>query len=162
MKCEVIKVQNVIRHPGADRLSFVVINNKPVVFDSSEIREGDTAVYIPVGAKVPVHRSEFDWLQCRMDGYHRVKPMGKRGIVSHGILIPAPLALKRYWSDGVNASELLGVKFDEQIRDIRTTNPRFRYALLAGMALAVLTILSMPLPFSIPIACVVLYVAAFR
>lgn len=100
-KVQVLRINEVLEHPNADRLNlnkigdYITISNKHED-GSARYKAGDLVVYIPEAAIVP------DWLLQKMgfwneaenkgslsgkDG-NRVKAMKLRGIVSQGIMYP--------------------------------------------------------------------------
>lgn len=97
--CEVMKIDEVYKHPEADRLSIVKVRGYNCISNLNEdgtprYKAGDLAVYIPEGAVMP------EWLLQKMDFWkdgkgmlagskgNRVKAIKLRGIVSQGILYP--------------------------------------------------------------------------
>jgi len=97
--CEVMTIDEVYKHPEADRLSIVKVRGYNCISNLKDDGEprykaGDLAVYIPEGAVLP------EWLLQKMgfwkDGKgmlagskgNRVKAIKLRGIVSQGILYP--------------------------------------------------------------------------
>jgi RNA ligase (TIGR02306 family) len=101
--CPVVRVAEVVDHPGADRLSIVKLEGLGYTCISAKIsdgspryREGDYVVYIPSAAVLP------EWLLKSMEFWNaetgkgmlagtdgnRVKPLRLRGVFSEGILFP--------------------------------------------------------------------------
>lgn len=98
-KCEVVKVDDVIKHPNADRLTIVKIKGFNCISNLKEdgsrrYNPGDLVVYIPEAAVVP------DWLLQKMGFWdqgmgtlsgsrkNRVKIVKLRGEYSQGIMMP--------------------------------------------------------------------------
>jgi len=98
---KVVKIDDVVDHPDADRLTVVKIGGFNCIANKKEdgswrYQGGDMVVYIPEGAVVP------DWLLKHMGFWNdekdtgglagskgnRVKAMKLRGIFSQGILLP--------------------------------------------------------------------------
>lgn len=82
------------RHPNADTLSFVnVFGGYTCVVRTQDWQDVKYGAYIPPDSLVDTSRPEFGFLatKARADGLHRVKAMKLRGIVSFGLMIPAPL-----------------------------------------------------------------------
>ncbi len=100
------------KHPNADALSIVRPFGYQCVVKTADWREGQLAAYVPPDYVVPLDRPEFAWLKD-MKGVvkegateHRIKVKKFRGVMSQGLLCPAPEGLK----PGDNAIEALGVK----------------------------------------------------
>ena len=102
--CPVVRVAEVIDHPGADRLSIVRLEGLGYLCISGKLedgspryRAGDWVVYIPSAAVLP------EWLLKSMEFWNeetgkgtlagadgnRVKPLRLRGVFSEGLLYPA-------------------------------------------------------------------------
>ena len=100
-KCEVVKIDDVIRHPNADSLIICKIGGYDCI--SSDIspgveryKKGDYVVYIPEGAVLP------EWMLKQMGFWNeekgigmlsgkqgnRVKAIKLRGVVSQGVMYP--------------------------------------------------------------------------
>ena len=80
-------------HPNADTLSFVnVFGGYTCVVRTQDWQDVKLGAYIPPDSLVDTSRPEFLFLaaKARSDGLHRVKAMKLRGIVSFGLMIPAP------------------------------------------------------------------------
>lgn len=106
------------KHPNADRLSIVRFEGWQVCTESSQWREGDFGAYIPPDSLVPVDRPEFAFLLKDAKNYGekkmaRIKAKKLRGVVSFGLLIPAPPGSK----PGDNVMEALGVEhYDPEVK----------------------------------------------
>lgn len=99
-KCEVVEVK-LTKHPNADALSIVPIYGYTCVVRSEDWKDGDLGVYIPPDSVVDnITRPEFSWLDKP-----RVKAKKLRGVVSYGLLIPAPAGAQL----GEDWAEKLGV-----------------------------------------------------
>lgn len=133
----VVKINNVEKHPNADRLTLVHIGGYRCVANLNDdgswrYNAGDLVVYIPEGAVVPewILRRGF-WDEKNNKGMlagpegNRVKAIKLRNVISQGILFPVCTDEKNsfieVWNDeiksyekrlvkeGDNVSELLGV-----------------------------------------------------
>jgi tRNA-binding EMAP/Myf-like protein len=95
-KVEVVRLQEITKHPGADKLSITTIHDGyPCIIKTGDFKPGDLAVYIPVDALVPVSRPEFAFLdEGKSKAQYRIKARRLRGIFSMGLLIPAPEGAK--------------------------------------------------------------------
>lgn len=94
---DVIRVHDVLPHPNADKLEIINVFGYTVCVGKGQFKPGDLAVYIPPDYEVPVEREEFAFLRERSKGkpYYRLRVTKMRGIISQGILIPAPDMLYR-------------------------------------------------------------------
>jgi predicted RNA-binding protein with EMAP domain len=61
--CEVVEVKGLMKHPNADTLSITPVFGYPVVVRTTDFKEGDKAVYVPVDAIVPLENTKFSFLQ---------------------------------------------------------------------------------------------------
>lgn len=101
--CPVVRVAEVIDHPGADRLSIVRLEGLGYTCISGKLEDGsprykagDYVVYIPGAAVLPEYLlKEMDfWNEETGKGTlagangDRVKPLKLRGIFSEGVLYP--------------------------------------------------------------------------
>ena len=88
---------NLEKHPNADSLSIVRINEYTAVVRTSDWLGKNKAAYIEPDYVVPCDRPEFDFLKTSfkpiensgVKGY-RIKAKRLRGIVSMGLLVPCP------------------------------------------------------------------------
>jgi RNA ligase (TIGR02306 family) len=100
-KVEVVEVK-LLPHPNADTLSVVkVFGGYSVCVRSADWQDGALGAYIPPDSIVDSSRPEFAFLA----GHERIKVKKLRGIVSMGLLVPAPAGAKL----GDNVAELFGV-----------------------------------------------------
>lgn len=122
-KVEVVPVR-LERHPNADRLSVVKVFGYTVCTGTAEwlarpmadfehAGEGPyrLGAYVPPDSLCPINRPEFTFLadQDKGDGFARIKAKKLRGVVSFGLLVPAPPGSKI----GDNVADILGVKHYE-------------------------------------------------
>jgi RNA ligase (TIGR02306 family) len=94
-------------HPNADSLSIVRIHGWQVVVRTDNWKDGDRAAYITPDSLVDPRRPEFDFLAPKdapADKPVRIAVRKLRGIMSHGLLVPAPGA-----TVGDDLAEALGV-----------------------------------------------------
>lgn len=91
------------RHENADSLSVVDIDGYSCVIRTEDWVGRSKAVYIPPDSLVEAKRPEFAFLakDVRADGYVRVKARKLRGVLSFGLLVPAPddAVLGEDWAD---------------------------------------------------------------
>jgi len=111
---EVIRISEIIEHQNADALEVVMNGLYPVCVRKGEFKIGDTAIYIPIDAEVPVDESEFSFLKKSISRTHeRIKAKRLRGVFSMGLLVPN----KRGFSVGQNVQEEMKVlKWEEPMK----------------------------------------------
>lgn len=82
------------KHPNADTLSVInVFGGYNCIVRTQDWSGVERGAYIPPDSLVDTSRPEFLFLasKARSDGLHRVKAMKLRGVVSFGLMIPAPI-----------------------------------------------------------------------
>ncbi len=102
-------------HPNADSLSIVRVGGWTVCVRTVDWQGKELGAYIPPDNVVP-DRPEFAFL----DGHRRIRARKLRGVVSHGLLMPAPQGSKV--GDDVTAA--LGVIAYEPPADVLTGGVR--------------------------------------
>lgn len=95
-------------HPNADSLSIVKVYGYQVCAKTEDWKDVGAAVYIVPDSLVDVRRPEFSFLaqDANTDGKARIKAKKLRGVVSYGLLVPAPAGAKL----GDDLAEQLGVE----------------------------------------------------
>lgn len=80
------------KHPNADRLSVATIFGFTCVVATDQWAGHDKAAYLPPDSTVDVSREEFSFLakDAKADGKARIKAKKLRGVLSFGLLVPAP------------------------------------------------------------------------
>lgn len=120
-KVEVVRITNLQKHPGADRLSIVNVHGDAngggypvIVANDVGHKVGDLAIYIPVDSLVPASDPRFSFLvpepvrkdemtdaqwaarqeryQKDLAGTARIKARKLRGVFSMGLIIPLELS----------------------------------------------------------------------
>lgn len=86
----VIRVDNLRKHPNADALDIIQIGQYQTVVRKGTFSIGDLAVFIEPDYVVPTYREEFKFLARDNKLEHRLKAVRLRGEISHGLLIPIP------------------------------------------------------------------------
>src|SRR5438128_12699518 len=104
-RVEVVPVK-LRRHENADSLSIVDIFGYTVCVRTADWKDGDFGAYIPPDSVVP-DTPEFAFLA----GKTRIKAKRLRGVVSFGLLMPAPPGGKI----GDDVAELMGVTHYEPL-----------------------------------------------
>jgi RNA ligase (TIGR02306 family) len=97
------------KHPNADRLSVAKVWGYDVVTATDQWTGlPQLAAYIPPDSTVDVNRPEFSFLvkDAKADGRARVKGKRLRGVLSFGLLVPAPAGAQV----GDDVTELLDVR----------------------------------------------------
>jgi len=102
---EVVKIGAIEKHPNADTLSVTKIGEYPIIIRSTDFKEGDLAIYVPVDAVVPLEHPPFSFLKKP-----RIKAMKLRGVFSMGLLLP----ISEGMIEGQNVAETLGIKKYEE------------------------------------------------
>ncbi len=81
------------KHPNADSLSICnVFGGYTCVLRTEDWKGVEFGAYLPPDSVVDTSRPEFAFLipKAKADGTHRVKAMKLRGVVSFGLMVPAP------------------------------------------------------------------------
>jgi RNA ligase (TIGR02306 family) len=104
---EVCKVDNVIKHPNADKLSIVTVKGWQCIVSLNQYKEGDLVVYCPPDSIIPpalieIYKLEF----LKKNG--KVGTIKLRGIVSQGLILNVGPELGCY-KCGENVAEKLGI-----------------------------------------------------
>ncbi len=116
-KVEVIKINELLKHENADTLSKIKIYDYTCIVQTSGWKIGDLAAWVPPDSIVKTTRPEFAFLakKAKADGTIRIRTMKLRGIVSYGLLVPAPEGMK----EGDDAAEILGVEhYDPDVENL--------------------------------------------
>jgi len=110
--CEVVQIGKFGKHPNADTLSITHVYDFPVIFKTGDFKEGDSAIYFPVDAMLPV-RPEFAFIwqdkENPTERQRSIKAKKLRGIFSMGLFMPTKLFGLDHCEFGVNVAEILGV-----------------------------------------------------
>jgi len=101
------------KHPNADSLVIQCVYGYQVCLRSSDWEGIELGAYIQPDSVVDTDRPEFSWLKgpnfrTAIEGdtrYHRVCAMRLRGVVSYGLMVPAPAGAV----EGDDVSGILGV-----------------------------------------------------
>ena len=104
---EVIQIQEIKKHPNADRLEIIPVGNWQCVVQSGIWNVGDRAVYVQPDYMVPTSIPEFSFLSEKE--IYRLKAVRLRGEVSYGVLVPVPEIVKDA-PVGSNVMEALGIQ----------------------------------------------------
>lgn len=109
-------------HPNADSLSIVRIYNFQVLVKTEDWLNRKVGVYIQPDSMVDVTRPEFSFLKKDENDVkpQRIKVKRLRGVVSMGLLVPAPEGVEI----GTDVAEMLGVGHYEPITEEERTEGR--------------------------------------
>lgn len=88
-RVEVVPVR-LERHPNADQLSIAQIYGFSCVVRTADWLDGKLGAYIPPDSLVDTDRPEFAFLKSGDKKWARIKARKLRGVVSFGLLVPAP------------------------------------------------------------------------
>jgi RNA ligase (TIGR02306 family) len=130
----IVKIDDVIAHPNADKLEIVVIGGWQCVVVIGRHKKGDLAVYCEIDSLVPVTHPEFAFLGEKGENiktlnelnYCRIKTMRLRKELSQGLIIHVPDKLK-HLAVGTDVSTELGIlkyaKPSEKVSSSAFENP---------------------------------------
>lgn len=111
--CQVVRIENVVKHPDADALSIAtVLGNYPVIIKLDQYKQGDLATYIAIDSMVDISKPEFSFLERP-----RIRARKLRGIYSQGLLVDAPEGFK----EGDSVLDHFGLKkyvYPEEVEDL--------------------------------------------
>ncbi len=111
LKIEVVEIDNVIKHPNADRLDICTIKGWECVSGRGQFLVGEKAVYIPIDSILPeeLEAKVFGNSKIKLNK-HRVRTIRIRGAVSQGLLVPLEtLGIKETVKVGSDLTGELGV-----------------------------------------------------
>lgn len=119
---KVVKIDNILPHPNADRLEIAKIMGFDVIVAKQKFKKGDLAAYIPEASIVPDHVASEIGVLGKLDGKkkNRVKIVALRGVYSQGLLYPIS---KIDENSGIinisknNTSNMKVVTLDEDVSD---------------------------------------------
>lgn len=119
---QIVQLNNIRKHPDADRLRIVSINFSDVIIGET-MKEGDIAVYFPVECQINSDFLSFTNsfahpeknADLKTKGYFndagRVRAVKLRGIPSIGCLFPLS-ELEKFLATTFNTENLIGLEFD--------------------------------------------------
>jgi RNA ligase (TIGR02306 family) len=103
---EVCKVEDIIKHPNADRLSIVRVKGWNCIVGLDQYKIGDLVVFVPPDCIIPPNLIEkYNLEYLRHDG--RTRNVKLRGSISQGLILDLPEEKK--WRLGDDASNFLGI-----------------------------------------------------
>jgi RNA ligase (TIGR02306 family) len=140
LKVEVVKIDDVLNHPNADRLSIAVVKGWNCVVGKDSFKAGDIAVYIPIDAVLPPELEAKLFPPDSKIKLHnsRIKTIKIRGAISQGLLVSVEEVDLEGCLVGEDAAEYLGItKYEPPVKSLpglfgkpsarkRPENPEFR------------------------------------
>jgi len=128
---EVCKVEDIIKHPNADRLSITKVKGWNCIVGLDQYKIGDLVVFVPPDCIIPQNLiEEYKLEYLRKDG--RTKNVKLRGFISQGLILDLP---KGNWKEGDDVANIFGIskweppepKFYKQIKQTskKKINPNF-------------------------------------
>ena len=103
---EICKVEEIFKHPNADRLSVVRIKNWFCIVGLDQYKVGDLVVFCPPDSIIPNNLIEkYNLEYLKHNG--RVGTTKLRGYLSQGLVMDLP---EGNWYEGDDVSELLGIQ----------------------------------------------------
>jgi RNA ligase (TIGR02306 family) len=102
---EVCKVDNIIKHPNADKLSIVTIKGWNCIVGLDQYKQGDLIVFVPPDSVIPQNLIEkYQLTYLKKDG--RVTSTRLRGLLSQGLVLDLP---EGKWKEGDDLSKVLNI-----------------------------------------------------
>jgi len=128
---EVCKVDNIIKHPNADKLSIVTIKGWQCIVGLDQYKVGDLVVYCPPDSVIPENLIEKYGLTYLKNG-GRIGTVKLRKYLSEGLILSLP---EGKYKVGDNVAEVLGItkwqppepSFNKQANPVskKKQNPNF-------------------------------------
>jgi hypothetical protein len=159
----VVKLGTISKHPNADTISITEVEGCPVIVRTTDFKEGDLAVYIPVESLIPEDR---EWVKTYCshlkfkNGVHRLKAVRLRQIFSMGMLVPigalGPGPTPGHGPDGTDVSLALGItKYEEPEAtyqpEQREKKPKTLWQRFVSWARKKLGLVKKPIPRLMPV-----------
>lgn len=121
--CNIFKVPTLQKHDNADSLSIIEFEGQPVIIRTTDFKDGDLGIYIPVEALIPEGKA---WVikHCShlkfKNGVHRVKAVRLRGVFSMGMVVPYQALVDELDSKGETFSIFWGTPESNISKDVST------------------------------------------
>lgn len=114
---EVVRINNLVKHPNADTLYVATIKGWPCIVKEGQFSVGNLAVYIPIDSVIPDELADKYNLEYLKKG-NRVRTIKLRGVISQGLLLTLPEGVN--WKEGRDVAKEMGVtKWSLQHQAIR-------------------------------------------
>jgi len=114
-KAECFRIERLDKHSNADTLEIAHCAGFQTVVKQGTYNVGDLVTFIQPDSLVPVNHPEFSFLakEAKEDGFARIRARKLRGVLSFGLLIPAPEGAQ----EGDDVAAQLGIRhYDPVIR----------------------------------------------
>lgn len=105
---EVVKVSKIYKHPNADKLSIIEMENNSwtCIVGLNQFKIGDLVIYCPIDSIIPENIiDQYNLEYLKKDG--RVKTVKLRGYISSGLILEIPK--DKNWKKGKDVSKELGI-----------------------------------------------------
>ena len=119
LKVEVVKINNVEKHPNANRLDLVTIHGWQCVAQKDEFKTGELCLYIPIDSILPDSvESKIFGPDSKVKLHHsRVKTIKLRGAISQGLIVKPELLGILEYKEGKDYTSYLGItKYEPQVK----------------------------------------------
>ncbi|MCK9543583.1 MAG: hypothetical protein M0R03_16315, partial [Novosphingobium sp.] len=104
---EICKVDDVIKHPNADKLSIIVIKGWNCIVSLDQYKKGDLVVYCPPDSVIPdnlIEKYNLEFL--KKDG--KVGTIKLRKYISQGLILDVPNNIKEP-KEGMDVANIMGI-----------------------------------------------------
>jgi RNA ligase (TIGR02306 family) len=102
---EVCKIDNIIKHPNADKLSLITLKGWNVIVGLDQYKIGDLVVYCPPDSIIPTDLIEkYNLEYLKKNG--KVGRIKLRGYLSEGLVLDLP---EGNWKEGDNLADILKI-----------------------------------------------------
>ena len=108
---EICRIDNIEKHPNADKLDIAMIKGWQCVVASDSFKEGDLGLYIPIDSILPEElESKIFGTDCKVKlDKHRVRTIKLRKVISQGLLIRPEVAGINKYKLGEDFISVLGI-----------------------------------------------------
>lgn len=124
-KVEIVSINSVTNHPGADRLDLVTVNDWQCVASKDAFKQGDLAIYFPIDSLLPGEvESKIFGKDSKVKLHNsRVKTIKLRGAISQGLIVKPELFDIKNPKEGKDLTKLLNIsKYEPIVRASGATN----------------------------------------
>lgn len=108
--CYLVKIDNVIPHPNADRLDIAEIGGWRCIVGKGEFKSGDIGVYFEVDSRLPECKPFTD-MEFLVSKHYKIKTQKIRGEFSQGLLVSLDTFNNTEFYDSIH-----GAKLDDESR----------------------------------------------
>lgn len=104
---EVSKIENIQKHPNADRLSIVTVRGWNCIVGLNQYKSGDLVIFCPPDSIIPNNLIEqYNLEYLKKNG--RVRTVKLRGFISQGLILDIPK--DKNWKEGLDVAKFLNIK----------------------------------------------------